>query len=95
MGQLFFDQYTLLHFATGVIMFFWNINLKNAIIINILFEIFENSKFGMNFINNHFKIWPGGKSSSDSFINAITDIMFAVFGWLLAFKLDNYYNEKY
>ena len=28
MGPKFFDQYTYLHFAVGIIAYFWNISLK-------------------------------------------------------------------
>ena len=94
MGKYIFDQFSLLHFATGVIMFFWNISLKNTIIINVIFEILENSKIGMTFINKYLTIWPGGKPTSDSIINGVSDIIFAILGWNLAYKLDSYYYEN-
>ena len=51
MGNKFLDQYTYLHFATGIVAYFFGISIKNWIIIHILFEIIENTKFGMKMIN--------------------------------------------
>lgn len=85
MGKFFMDKYSLLHFATGISMYFWNVPLMYWILIHIIFEIVENSTIGMNIINKHFHgIWPGGKPSSDTFINSVGDIFFAVLGWLFA-----------
>jgi len=30
MGKYFFDQYTILHFAVGIIAYFWNVSLLNT-----------------------------------------------------------------
>ena len=35
MGNKFLDQYTYLHFATGIVAYFFGISKKNWIIINI------------------------------------------------------------
>lgn len=93
MGIYFADQYSLLHFATGVIAYFWNINLLTWIIIHIVFEILENTEWGMHIINN-FPIWPGGKDYADSPINILGDNIFAILGWLVAYCLD-YLGKKY
>ena len=95
MGVNFIDQYSLLHFATGIIAYFWGISLINYTIIHILFEIIENTSHGMNFINNQFaNIWPGGKPYSDSFINSTGDTIFGMLGWLVAYIVD-YYGKKH
>ena len=39
MGDKFIDKFSLLHFATGIIFYFFNISLRNSIIAHILFEI--------------------------------------------------------
>ena len=93
MGLYFFDQYSILHFAAGVIAYFWDLSFKTNIIINIIFEIVENSENGMKTINQNFKIWPGGKPKSDSFINSVTDILFACIGWLCSEYLDKFYKK--
>ena len=55
MGYQIFDQYTYLHFATGITAYFWNINLLNTIILHTIFEIFQNSVIGINLLTNILK----------------------------------------
>jgi hypothetical protein len=93
MGLHFADQYSLLHYAIGVIAYFWNIPFSLTIIIHTLFEIVENTKFGMGIINKYFVqnrrfSWPGGKNIRDSFINNVGDTIFSAVGWLSAHYLD-------
>ena len=38
MGLRAFDQYSILHFAAGVIAYFWSLSFVMTIIIHILFE---------------------------------------------------------
>ena len=89
MGKLMFDQYSLVHFSTGVIAYFFNISLKTTIILHTIFELSENTEIGMRFINTYFAgIWPGGKPYADSFINNIGDSVSVIIGWLVAYYLD-------
>ena len=46
----------------------------------------------MFIINNYFKLWPGGKPAPDSTINSISDIIFSLFGWVIADKFIIYSN---
>lgn len=95
MGHKLFDQYSLLHFSVGVIGYFFGIDFYLFVLINILFEIVENSSMGVSFINQYLgNIWPGGKNGSDTIINSISDIFFCIIGWLSGYYLDkisNYY----
>jgi hypothetical protein len=95
MGVNYFDQYSLLHFATGIVAYFFGITLYNWIIIHILFEYIENTEKGMQIINTYFKnIWPGGKDVKDSFNNSIIgDNISAIIGWCVAYYID-YIGEK-
>ena len=94
MGRTWFDQYSLLHLAVGIVAYFWSISLFMTILIHILFEIIENTQFGMNLINTYFKYWwPGGKSYPDSLLNNTTDTIFTGIGWLLDYKLDIIYKK--
>ena len=36
----------------------------------------------MHIINNYLKIWPGGKTTSDTFVNSVTDIIISLIGWI-------------
>lgn len=48
---MLFDQYTYLHFAIGIVVYFWNISLINWVIIHTIFEIIENTQTGIHIIN--------------------------------------------
>ena len=93
MGLYFFDQYFLLHFATGILAYFWSISLMFWIIIHTLFEITENTPIGIYVINTYFTYWPGGKPYKDAFINNIGDTVAAILGWLCSYKLDLLYKN--
>ena len=93
MGLRMFDQYTYLHFATGIVLYFWNISLLNFIILHTIFEILENTKLGINIINKYVVFWPGGKPKSDSIINVFGDTIGAIIGWISAYYLDKIGNK--
>jgi hypothetical protein len=95
MGYRLFDQFTYLHFAVGIVIYFWNISLLNWVVLHTIFEFLENTKIGMNSINNYIVFWPGGKPKPDSIINNIGDTLGAIVGWLSAYylvKIANKYN---
>jgi len=88
MGYQYFDKYTYLHFAVGIVVYFWNISLIHFVILHTIFEFLENTQIGMNIINQYIVFWPGGKPHPDSIKNNIGDTLSAVFGWLSAYYLD-------
>lgn len=88
MGKLIFDQFTYLHFASGIIAFFWGISLLHWMILHMLFELLENTDIGLHIINN-FTFWPGGKPYKDSVINVIGDNIGTFIGWLSAYGVKN------
>jgi len=94
MGFQFADQYTLLHFAVGIITYFWDINLFYLIIGHTTFELSENTDIGIHFINTYFKLWPGGKDIADNKINMLGDTIAVACGWYLAYTLDRYGEER-
>ena len=92
MGLRVFDQFSLLHFAVGVVAFFWSISFFTTILIHILFEFMENTPVGMNFINTYFTYcWPGGKTHPNNLLNRMSDTVFTGIGWLAAYQLDKIY----
>ena len=93
MGNLYFDQYTYLHFAVGIIVYFWNISLVNWFILHSVFEFVENTQTGINTINKYIVFWPGGKPKPDTIINSIGDTVGSILGWLSAFYLDKLGNN--
>ena len=93
MGNLLLDQYTYLHFAVGIIAYFWNIPLLIFFILHTIFELLENTNIGMNIINKYIVFWPGGKPKSDTIINIIGDTLGAIMGWLSAYYVDKLGNK--
>ena len=73
MGQSFLDQYSLLHFAAGV----------------IAYEIIENRPESVAILHKYGHFWPGGKKSSDSVLNSAGDIISGMAGWSFAYLIDN------
>ena len=88
MGKQLFDQYTYLHFAVGIVLYYWNFKLRDVILLHTIFELFENTPFGMNIINTYISIWPGGKPTADSFNNIVGDTIGFLLGWISAYYLD-------
>ena len=88
MGLNLFDKYTYLHFASGIVAFYWDMSLINWFVIHTVFEILENTKYGMHFINKYITVWPGGKPYKDSVINNVGDTIGALVGWISAFYLE-------
>ena len=96
MGLNFFDNFSYLHFASGVIANFWNVSFTQLVIFHTIFEILENTPMGVKFIQKTFgTFWTGGgKLYPDSFINSVGDTVFVILGWLSAYYL-NELNKKY
>ena len=84
MGTQLFDQYSLLHFAVGIVAHFWGISRKVLFFSHIVFELVENTQVGMTFINSALPFWPGGKPKADSLLNMVGDTLSASLGWYCA-----------
>ena len=82
MGTSFYDRYSLLHFATGVVLSYWASDLPMWAwaLAHFAFEFVENTVWGMRIINR-FPVWPGGKTHPDSLTNMVGDTVFAVLGF--------------
>jgi hypothetical protein len=94
MGRSFFDQYTILHFAVGIVVYFWGVSLWLWTIIHIIFESLENTPRGMWMINQYVTFWPGGKTHADTILNSTSDVLFGSFGWVVAKWVDSFYSSK-
>ena len=91
MGARFFDQYSLLHFATGCIAYFWGFGFLLSLFAHALFEYIENTPAGIRFINENLAgIWPGGKPAADNTLNIVGDTIAFGLGWIIADQLDKY-----
>jgi hypothetical protein len=84
MGVFFTDKYSLLHFASGIVAYYWNVSFVAWFILHLIFELAENTETGMHYIRK-VKLWPGGKVHPDSWLNRVGDQFYSVLGWLVAF----------
>lgn len=89
MGTELMDRFSYLHFAVGVIFYYWKIGLFPSVILHTVFEVVENTEFGMNIINKYITLWPGGKPHADTFINNVGDTIFFILGWLSAHYINS------
>ena len=86
MGIYFTDKFSLLHFANGIVAYFWGITILVWFILNVLYEWVENSSLGIKIINK-IKIWPGGKHKADTLVNSIGDQLYCLVGWIVAWYI--------
>ena len=93
MNFLMFDQFSLLHFASGVIAYFWGIPFWHWFVAHMIFEYAENTQEFIYWLNK-INIWPGGKEGPDAFINNIGDQISSTIGWLAAYQLDKIGKEN-
>jgi len=94
MGEYFFDEFSLLHFASGIILQFFSFSFNVHLLIHILFEILENTQYGIYLINKLYKITPDLiKTEPDSLINSFGDIFFGIVGWIIAYYFRKLFNK--
>ena len=84
MGVHFTDKYSLLHFACGIVVYYCNVSFITWFIFHLIFELVENTELGIFYIRK-IKLWPGGKSHADSWINSAGDQFYSVLGWFVAY----------
>lgn len=87
---MFLDQYSLLHFAVGVLFYFWNISLVISTLAHATFGILGNSESGSSFVRKYIPAWPGGKPRIDNYLNLAGDSVSFMAGWGAAKALDDY-----
>lgn len=96
-----FDQYSILHFATGVTAYFWGLGPWGWFFTHLAWEGFENSAVGIQMVNKYW-FWPRRKCKfvQDSISNTVGDNISAHAGYWCAKWLDEYgkdhgwYGEK-
>jgi hypothetical protein len=88
MGQTLLDKYSWLHFATGIVAYFFRIGFWNWFLFHGLFEYVENTPEGVHFIDTQLgALWPGGKQEADATINSLGDQLSALLGYGLMVQL--------
>ena len=90
-----FDQYSALHFASGVTAYFWGVGPWWWLFGHLAWEGFENSQPGRKFVNKIWP-WPGRRkkfpsgSKIDTLANSVGDNISAQAGYWCAKWLDDY-----
>ena len=84
-----FDNYTYLHFAAGIIAYYWGFTLLEWTVFHLFLDIFERTDFGKKVLHFFIRIWPGRDDNLlESYYNVFGDSASAVLGWLSAYLLD-------
>ena len=87
MGEYFTDNFSILHFASGIIFYYFGISFSTSFVAHLLFEAIENQDFAMDIISKT-RWWPGGKDKADSVVNSLGDQFYFCLGWLVSKYLD-------
>ena len=93
MGTTLLDKYSLLHFAVGIVAYFWSVGFWQFAALHTGFEFVENTSTGMKFINDYFTWWPGGKDRADNLVNQVGDTLSAMAGWAFARYQDSVFDR--
>jgi hypothetical protein len=89
-SQHAFDQYSIVHFSTGILLSLFIKKLSFVFILSRLFEFFENSKF---FVNLNRKL--GYKLPEDTLLNSIVDDICVVYGSFIGNKIGFFNSIKF
>lgn len=101
MGHQIFDQFSSLHFAMGVIAYFFGLTFWQWFFLHLLFELIQNGSKYYGYINIDVGLpilQPPDTTGPDHLINSLGDQTFAMTGWILAYYIDklgkeyNWYN---
>lgn len=84
------DQYSYLHFASGVTAYFVGIKLRNWILLHLAVDLIENSGWGIKIIKRYLYFIKQPRLGPDPPLNIIADNIFAIIGWYSAKYLDRY-----
>jgi hypothetical protein len=87
--QALLDQYSLLHFAVGVLLFFGRFSFLLATLTHATFSLLYNNDAGYSFIKRYAAWWPGSKRA-DSYYNMLGDNLSFNAGWLVASVCDSW-----
>ena len=65
-----YDRNTYLHFAAGIIAYYWGFTLIECISIDVLLDIFQRTELGKKVTKFFLRIWPeSGYLNSETYLN--------------------------
>ncbi len=94
MDQYAFDEYSVVHFAIGVLTYQSGFSFVTLAIVYSIFKIFSNVSLGMYVIDTYITPLLGYKLFPESFKNIGTDLAMCLLGWLVGYlALNKEYNQ--
>jgi len=90
MGVYFTDQFSLLHFAAGIVAYYWKISFLWWFGLHLLYEWITNTEWGIYFIN-HYTPWPWGHLHRDTLTNQMGDHVYGLVGWIVGYAVVGYF----
>jgi hypothetical protein len=84
------DQYSYLHFASGITAYFIGFRLRTWFLLHLVVDLFENSSWGIQIIQQYLKLFLRPRYGSDPPLNIVMDNVIAILGWLSAYYLERY-----
>lgn len=88
------DQFSYLHFASGITAYFFGFKLKNWMLLHLAFDIFDNSNWGIQFVQKYVSFLKQPRYGSDPPLNIIVDNIISVLGWVSAYYLVQYCTDR-
>ena len=88
------DQYSYLHFASGVTAYFVGFRLKTWFIIHLGVDLLENSPPGIYLIKKYLYYFWRPREGSDPAWNIVADNVLALVGWISAYYLETWCHER-
>ncbi len=85
----FFDQYSLAHFASGIIVYYIGLTLEQWFWLHLVFELIENGQISREIAHNYLPKFGFETVTQDTIINSFGDQVFAMAGWLVAYLIDS------
>ena len=85
MDQYAFDEYSVVHFAIGLLTFQAGFSFLTLAIVYAIFKIFINVSVGMYVVDTYITPLLGYKLFPESFKNIGSDLGMCFLGWLVGF----------
>lgn len=84
----FFDQYSLAHFAFGIIVYYVGLTFEQWFWLHLIFELIENGQISREIAHKYIPKFGFESATQDTIINSIGDQIFAMAGWLTGYFVD-------
>jgi hypothetical protein len=87
MDQYAFDEFSMAHFAFGILSFQTGVSFVSLAILYTIFKVIGNISIGKYVIDSYLTPVLGYKLYSESFKNIVADLSMCFLGWFAGFLL--------